>query len=48
MVLTSTGHRAGNTITTSSVSTEKPNSSNATGTKAMPGIGRSTSTVASE
>ena len=43
MVLISTGHSAGRMITINSICSEKPNSSSATGAKAMPGIGRSTS-----
>jgi hypothetical protein len=48
MVLISTGHSDGRTMTMSSVWIEKPNSSSATGTNAMAGMGRRTSMVASE
>ena len=48
MVLISTGQSAGRMTTINSICSEKPNSSNATGAKAMPGIGRSTSIEASE
>ena len=43
-----TADTVGSTVTTSSVCNEKPNSSNPSGAKAMPGIGRSTSIEASD
>ena len=47
MVLIMTGQTVGSTVTTNSVCSENPNRSNPSGANAIPGIGRSTSMLAS-
>ena len=48
MVLIMTGQTVGSTVTTNSVCSENPNRSNPSGANAIPGIGRSTSMLASK